>query len=209
MSILLSWLKQWRLKLSEAKTVSSTFHLNNREAKRELNVNICGRRLTCHRTHTYHGVKLDRKLTYREHLTALRGKVKARAALIRRLAGTIWGASTPTLRTSTLALVYAPAEYGALVAYLFFLTMLRQHSQYDSRLGFIFRVLVRVRVSVRLGLGLGLGLELVLGLWLGLGLGLGFLVRVWVRVRVRVRVDFRVRFMVGVGDRIRVNLTLT
>ena len=33
--------------------------------------------------------------------------------LIRRLAGTSWGASTPTLRTSTIALVYAPAEYCA------------------------------------------------------------------------------------------------
>ena len=31
-----------------------------------------------------------------------------------------------------------------------------QHSQYDSRLGFSFRVLVRVRVRVMLGLGLGL-----------------------------------------------------
>ena len=62
----------------------------------------------------------------------------------------------------------------------FFLTMLRQHSQHDSRLGFSFRVLVR----------LGLGLEFVLGLWLG------FWVRVWVRV------DFRV------GVRSRVNLTL-
>ena len=111
MSILSSWLNQWRLKLSEAKTVPSTFHLNNREAKRELNVNISGRRLTCHRTPTYLGVKLDRTLTYREHLTALRGKVMARTALIRRLAGTSWGASTPTLRTSTLALVYAPGEY--------------------------------------------------------------------------------------------------
>ena len=37
----------------------------------------------------------------------------ARTALIRRLAGTNWGASTPTLRTSTFALVYAPAEYCA------------------------------------------------------------------------------------------------
>ena len=36
MYILSTWLKQWRLKLSEAKTVSATFHLNNREAKREL-----------------------------------------------------------------------------------------------------------------------------------------------------------------------------
>ena len=113
MSILSSWLRRWRLKLSEAKTVSSTFHLNNREAKRELNVNISGRRLTCHRTPTYLGVKLDRTLTYREHLTALRGKAMVRTALIRRLAGTSWGASTPTLRTSTLALVYAPAEYCA------------------------------------------------------------------------------------------------
>ena len=113
MSILSSWLKQWRLKLSEAKTVSSTLHLNNREAKRDLNVNISGRRLTCHRTPTYLGVKLDRTLTYRERLTALRGKVMARTALIRLIAGTSWGASTPTLRTSTLALVYAPAEYCA------------------------------------------------------------------------------------------------
>ena len=47
-----------------------------------------------------------------------------------------------------------------------------QQSQYDSRLGFSFRVLVRVM------LGLGLGLELVIGLWLGL----------WVRVRVGFRV---------------------
>ena len=53
MSILSTWLKQWRLKLSEAKTVSATFHLNNREAKRELNVNINGRRLTCQRTPSY------------------------------------------------------------------------------------------------------------------------------------------------------------
>ena len=117
MSILSPWLEQWRLKLSEAKTVSSTFHLNNREAKRELNVNISGRRFTCHRTPTYLGVKLYRTLTYSEHLTALRGKVMARTALIRRLAGTSWGASTPTLRTSTLALVYAPAEYCATVWY--------------------------------------------------------------------------------------------
>ena len=35
----------------------------------------------------------------------------------------------------------------------FFLTMLWQHSQYDSRLGFSFRVFVRVRVRVKLGLG--------------------------------------------------------
>ena len=47
-----------------------------------------GRRLTCHKTPTYLGVNLDRTLPYRDHLTALRGKVMARTTLIRRLAGT-------------------------------------------------------------------------------------------------------------------------
>ena len=41
--------------------------------------------------------------------------------------------------------------------------MFWQQSQYDSRLGFSFRVLVRITVRVRSGLGL----ELVIGLWLG------------------------------------------
>ena len=93
--------------------MSATFQLSDREAKQELNVNLDGMRLTCQRTPTYLGEKLDRTLTYREHLIALRGKVTARTALIRRLAGTRWGASTTTLRTSAIALVYAPAEYCA------------------------------------------------------------------------------------------------
>ena len=49
-------------------------------------------------------------LPAKEHVPTL-----DRTALIRRLAGTSWGASTPTLRTSTIALVYAPVEYSVLV----------------------------------------------------------------------------------------------
>ena len=83
----------------------------------------------------------------------------------------------------------------------FFLSMFRQQSQYDSRLRFSSRVLVRVSVMVRLGLGLGL--ELVIGLWLGLWLWLWLRVRVRVKVMVRVRVGFMVRVRVGVRVRIR------
>ena len=38
MSILSTYLKKWRLKLSVAKTMSSSFHLNNREERRKLKV---------------------------------------------------------------------------------------------------------------------------------------------------------------------------
>ena len=78
-------------------------------------MNISGRRHACQRTPTYHGVKLDRTLTYRDHLIAHRSKAMARTALIRLLAGTSWGASKPTLRKSTFALLYAPSEYSATV----------------------------------------------------------------------------------------------
>ena len=62
---------------------------------------------------TYLGVKLDRTLTYRQHRECLKAKTTSRVALIRRLAGTTWGAATKTLRISTQALVYSAAEYCA------------------------------------------------------------------------------------------------
>ena len=104
-------LRQWWLKLSEGKTVSTVFHLNNKEAKRELDVHIDRRRLNFLPKTTYLGVKLDRTLSYLQNLAGLRDKVMARSALIRKLVVTGLGGSSSTLRTSALALVYAPAEY--------------------------------------------------------------------------------------------------
>ena len=60
MSTLLSYLQTWRLKLSHTKTVTAAFHLNNREAKRELKVYNNGRLLPFCSNPTYLGVKLDR-----------------------------------------------------------------------------------------------------------------------------------------------------
>ena len=81
MSTLALHLRQWRLKLSKGKTVSTVFHLNNKEAKRELDVYINTRRLNFQPTTTC--VKFDRTLSYRQHLAGLRDKVMARSALIR------------------------------------------------------------------------------------------------------------------------------
>ena len=66
-------------------------------------------------TPTYLGVKLDRSLTFRHHLEALRKKLSTRVTLLRRLAGSGWGAAAKTLRTAALSLVYTTAEYCASV----------------------------------------------------------------------------------------------
>ena len=83
MSTLSAYLQTWRLKLSYTKTVTAAFHLNNREAKRELKVYNNGRLLPFCPTPTYLRVKLDRSLTFRHHVDELRKKLSSRVTLLR------------------------------------------------------------------------------------------------------------------------------
>ena len=81
MTTLLAYLQTWRLKLSNTKTVTAAFHLNNREAKRELNVYNNGNILPLCPVPTYLGVKLYKSLTFRHHFEALRKKLSTRVGL--------------------------------------------------------------------------------------------------------------------------------
>jgi len=111
MAIVGEHLQTWKLKLSFTKTVSAVFHLNNKEAKRELKVNFNNETLPFCSEPKYLGVTLDRSLTYHRHLEPLRKKLTSRVALLRQLVGSGWGAGATTLRTTTLALVHSTAEY--------------------------------------------------------------------------------------------------
>ena len=63
MTILVDYLRKWRLQLSIGKTVSAAYHLNNREAKRELDVFVDNKSLVFQQAPKYLGVRLDRMLT--------------------------------------------------------------------------------------------------------------------------------------------------
>ena len=107
------YFQQWHLKLSEPKTICSIFHLANRLAGKKLVIKLHGAALRFEPTPTYLGVMLDRSLTFGPHLQMVAVKASKRVNLIRKLAGSNWGAGFTTLRTSTLALVYSAAEYAA------------------------------------------------------------------------------------------------
>ena len=113
MDALAKYLRTWRLKLSTTGTTAPPITLNTKEAHRQITVKMDGSTLPCNSTPTYLGVKLDRQLTFKQHIEALRDKVASRNNLLRRLAGSSWGAHTSTLRTGALALVYSAAEYAA------------------------------------------------------------------------------------------------
>ena len=86
------YFQQWRLRLNVEKTVSSCFHLTNCMAKHQMEVSCGGNTIPTTPNPKYLGVTLDRSLTYAKHLARLSMKVNARCNLLRRLAGTKWGA---------------------------------------------------------------------------------------------------------------------
>ncbi|KAL7843415.1 hypothetical protein AOLI_G00249270 [Acnodon oligacanthus] len=113
MGILADYLQKWHLQLSVGKSVVAAYHLNNREARRELDVYFGKNRLEFQQAPKYLGVRLDWTLSYKQHLDEVKAKVTARVSLIHRLAGSTWRASPQTLCISMQALVLPRAEYCA------------------------------------------------------------------------------------------------
>ena len=109
---LTSYYSDNQLKANPAKTQVSLFHLSNREAGRQLSLTWNGTSLDHCQHPVYLGVTLDRTLSFKQHIEKVKGKVRTRNNLLRKLANSLWGASAPTLRATALALCYSAAEYA-------------------------------------------------------------------------------------------------
>jgi hypothetical protein len=91
---------------------SCVYQLNTHEANRQLDVRFTSTEIQHVEHPKYLGASLDRTFTYNAHLTKTSKKVSVRINIVRKLAGTGWGAGTETLRTADLAIVYS-TEYCA------------------------------------------------------------------------------------------------
>ncbi|KAM3842681.1 uncharacterized protein ACN63O_022149 [Diretmus argenteus] len=74
MDTMVAYLRRWRLQLSVGKTVAAAYHLSTREAKRELKVSVDGKLLEVQQAPKYLGVRLDRTLSFSQHLQELKAK---------------------------------------------------------------------------------------------------------------------------------------
>jgi hypothetical protein len=88
--------RRWRLQPNPSKTESCVFHLNRHEANRQLDMKFTGTEIQHMEHPKYLGATLDCTLTYNAHLTKTSKKVTARINIVRKLAGTGWGAGTET-----------------------------------------------------------------------------------------------------------------
>ncbi|UYV76443.1 hypothetical protein LAZ67_14000409 [Cordylochernes scorpioides] len=82
-------------------------------AERKLKLFINNSQITHSEHPKYLGIHLDRTLTFKTHLTKLKGKLSSRNNILHKLAGSSWGSDANTLRTSALALIFSTAEYCA------------------------------------------------------------------------------------------------
>ena len=73
-----AYFQTWKTKLSHAKTVTTEFHLYNKEAKHEFKVYNTTKILPFCTVPTYFEIKLDRTLSYRHHMEAPRKRLFAR-----------------------------------------------------------------------------------------------------------------------------------
>ena len=68
MTTLSKYIQTWRLKFSHSKTLTTVFHVSNREAKRELKVYYNNKRFSFCSVSIYLGVKLHKLLGFCHHL---------------------------------------------------------------------------------------------------------------------------------------------
>lgn len=74
---------KWRLQLSIGKTVSASYHLNKREARRELDVLVNNERLEFQQAPRHLNVRLDSLLSFKQHFDEVTAKVLSSVLLIR------------------------------------------------------------------------------------------------------------------------------
>ena len=105
------WTKDWGLEINRVKTVATLFSLST--SKEKIKIKLGNTVLPQEDTPTFLGVKLDKHLTWKPHIEDLEARGIRRLALMRKLSGTTWGATSSILKTVYTGTVRPVLEYGS------------------------------------------------------------------------------------------------
>ena len=110
LKVLESWTKRWLVKINATKTTYTVFSLSTKEQKAKLYIN--GQTLLAEDNPTYLGVTFDRRLTWKKQAEKAEARGKVRLALMKKLAGSTWGADATTLKRLYTGRVRPVLEFG-------------------------------------------------------------------------------------------------
>ena len=105
-----TYTKKWGVELNKTKTVYTVFSLSPQQEK--VTLQFQGRILGNDVTPRYLGLKLDRRLTWKPHIEQAQAKATRRISIMKKLAGTTWGASPKILKTIYTGAIRPVIEYG-------------------------------------------------------------------------------------------------
>jgi ribonuclease HI len=108
---LAAWADDWCVKINQEKSTTTLFTMSPKQKPGI--VKLGNTPLRNDDEPTYLGVTFDKRLTWKPHIQKAENKARRKLAIMRKLAGTNWGASEKTLKTLYEGTVRPHLEYGA------------------------------------------------------------------------------------------------
>jgi hypothetical protein len=112
-----AWSSIWRLKLSKSKTVCTLFTRINHKGNHKLDLKLSGNRIKVDNKPKLLGLKLDKNLTFHDHIKEINERLQRRINMMRSIKGKTWGASPKLLLTTYKTLVRPVIEYIPFIKY--------------------------------------------------------------------------------------------
>lgn len=104
------WTQTWMVRVNKDKTTYTVFTLSTKQQR--VNLQFDSHTLREEETPTYLGITFDKRLTWKAQLQKNQTKAKIRMALMKKLAGTKWGANHSVLKKMYVGRIRPTLEYG-------------------------------------------------------------------------------------------------
>ena len=108
---LMEWTRKWNVTVNTEKSSATLFSLSPKQ--RSLPIKLGDSPLSCEDEVTYLGVTFDKRLTWKAHIQKAEEKARRKLAIMRKLAGTSWGADERVLKQVYQGTVRPHLEYGS------------------------------------------------------------------------------------------------
>lgn len=108
---LTAWAQDWCITINREKSSATLFTLSTKQQPGRLKMGDSPLRFEDQQT--YLGVTFDRRLTWKHHVESAEAKARRKLSIMRKLAGTQWGANEKILKTVYQGAVRPHLEYGS------------------------------------------------------------------------------------------------
>ena len=110
-----SWTEKWCVTVNKDTSSTALFALSPKQKAGTIIITHGGTPLKEDEEATYLGISFDKRQTWKQHIAKAEAKASRKLVILRKLAGTTWGASEKILKTVYQETIRPHLEYGSIV----------------------------------------------------------------------------------------------